>query len=232
MEAELLYNHINSSKECNSKELMQLEVVVQNYPYFQAAKALQLKGLYEQKSFRYNFELKKTAAITQDRSVLFEYITNEHYFSDKIVVEDVVKESENKTEEKSQPSIQEELGTPLAFKTSESHSFNEWLKLTQLKPIDRKEENINKLEHKIDLIDKFISNNPKISPANNNSPVPANIAKSIEEPSALMTETLARVYLEQKKYNRAIQAYEILILKYPEKSSFFANRIKEIKHLQ
>jgi hypothetical protein len=40
-----------------------------------------------------------------------------------------------------------------------------------------------------------------------------------------MTETLARVYLEQKKISKAIQAYEILILKYPEKSSFFADRI-------
>jgi hypothetical protein len=47
-----------------------------------------------------------------------------------------------------------------------------------------------------------------------------------------MTETLARVYLEQKKYQKAIQAYEILILKYPEKSSFFADRILDIKHLQ
>jgi hypothetical protein len=47
-----------------------------------------------------------------------------------------------------------------------------------------------------------------------------------------MTETLARVYLEQKKYQRAIQAYEILILKYPEKSSFFADRISDIQILQ
>ena len=47
-----------------------------------------------------------------------------------------------------------------------------------------------------------------------------------------MTETLAKVYLEQKKYSKAIQAYEILILKYPEKSSFFAHRILDIKNLQ
>ena len=47
-----------------------------------------------------------------------------------------------------------------------------------------------------------------------------------------MTETLAKVYLEQKKYNKAMQAFEILILKYPEKSSFFADQINEIKNLQ
>ena len=38
--------------------------------------------------------------------------------------------------------------------------------------------------------------------------------------------------MEQKKYQKAIQAYEILILKYPEKSSFFADRINDIKILQ
>ena len=32
-----------------------------------------------------------------------------------------------------------------------------------------------------------------------------------------MTETLATVYLEQKKYKKAIQAFKILRLKYPEK---------------
>ncbi len=42
-------------------------------------------------------------------------------------------------------------------------------------------------------------------------------------------QTLAKVYLEQKKYQKAIQAYEILILKYPEKSSFFADRISDIQ---
>jgi len=47
-----------------------------------------------------------------------------------------------------------------------------------------------------------------------------------------MTETLAKVYLEQKKYENAIQAYRILSLKYPEKSGFFADQIKRIQILQ
>jgi hypothetical protein len=47
-----------------------------------------------------------------------------------------------------------------------------------------------------------------------------------------MTETLAKVYLDQKKYKNAIQAYKILSLKYPEKSGFFADRIKAVKKIQ
>jgi hypothetical protein len=47
-----------------------------------------------------------------------------------------------------------------------------------------------------------------------------------------MTETLAKVFVKQQKYTKALQAYQILGLKYPEKNSFFANQIKEIKRLQ
>ncbi|MDN3709330.1 tetratricopeptide repeat protein [Myroides ceti] len=64
------------------------------------------------------------------------------------------------------------------------------------------------------------------------SSVPVFIEKNEDDQSFLMTETLAKIYLEQKKYQKAIQAYEILILKYPEKSSLFADRISNIKMLQ
>ena len=47
-----------------------------------------------------------------------------------------------------------------------------------------------------------------------------------------MTETLAKVYLEQKKYKKAIQAFKILSLKYPEKSGFFADQIRKVKNLK
>ena len=47
-----------------------------------------------------------------------------------------------------------------------------------------------------------------------------------------MTETLARIYLEQKNFKKALQSYKILSLKYPEKSSLFADQIKAIKKIQ
>ena len=47
----------------------------------------------------------------------------------------------------------------------------------------------------------------------------------------LMTETLAKLYIEQKHFNQAIRAYEILSLKYPKKSSFFVREIEKIKQL-
>jgi len=146
-----------------------------------------------------------------------------------------------------------EIGKPLDFSLREKHSFQEWLQLSRTEPIDRSndassEEKIEKTaaeiekeeklaieekQKKAEIIDKFIENNPKISPIKPGNNTPAvQIESPIEDNSYLMTETLARVYLEQKKYTKAIQAYEILILKYPEKITFFADRISDIKILQ
>ena len=55
--------------------------------------------------------------------------------------------------------------------------------------------------------------------------------KSWSSNDELMTETLAKVFVKQKKFKKAIEAYQILSLKYPEKNSLFANQIKEIKKL-
>ncbi|BDU24916.1 tetratricopeptide repeat protein [Flavobacterium sp. GSB-24] len=146
-----------------------------------------------------------------------------------------------------------EIGKPLDFSLNEKHSFQEWLQLSRTEPIDRSDEvsadeeiknttvetkkeepsiNEERLK-KAEIIDKFIETNPKISPIKpgNSAPV-VQIESNTEDNSYLMTETLARVYLEQKKYTKAIQAYEILILKYPEKITFFADRISDIKILQ
>lgn len=133
----------------------------------------------------------------------------------------------------------------MEFSKQETHSFAEWLKLSKLTPINREEEvpEVPKKEEKtseikepiskkMELIDKFIETNPKIAPVKNSPQSPVNIERSTQDNSMLMTETLARVYLEQKKYSKAIQAYQILILKYPEKSVFFADRISDIKIIQ
>ncbi|WP_347050632.1 tetratricopeptide repeat protein [Flavobacterium olei] len=143
-----------------------------------------------------------------------------------------------------------EIGKPLDFSLNEKHSFQEWLQLSRTEPIDRSNEGpqkeemasetvneekviIEERQKKAEIIDKFIETNPKISPIRSTSSTPAvQIESNSDDNSYLMTETLARVYLEQKKYTKAIQAYEILILKYPEKITFFADRISDIKILQ
>ena len=144
------------------------------------------------------------------------------------------------------------IGKPLEFDKSENHSFTEWLKITSFKPIKRKSEETEPktkvetqpqnvtleqktttpLQDKLAIIDKFISENPKIKPVSDNAPKPKLINNDDAISYSLMTETLARIYLEQKNYDKAIQSYKILSLKYPEKSSFFAHQIKLVKELK
>src|SRR5690606_12551667 len=68
---------LNHPETITEKQVMELEVILSEFPYFQSARAIRLKGLYNQNSFRYNLELKKTAAQTTDRTVLFDFITSE-----------------------------------------------------------------------------------------------------------------------------------------------------------
>ncbi|WP_264519617.1 tetratricopeptide repeat protein [Flavobacterium sp. N1994] len=258
---------LNKPEAINDKHAQTLENVLMAFPYFQSARVLRLKHLYNQDSFNYNYALKVSAAYTTDRSVLFDFITSDSFVSiqkglyekkleelmnmsvvgsEHLIVEakestiDPLEQSiltsikEATTTEEQKVAEKLAIGKPLEFSRDEKHSFQEWLQLSRFKPIERAENPVavvDEKKKKLALIDKFIENNPKITPIAKDAVVPT-IETVPEDTSYLMTETLARVYLEQKKYSKAIQAYEILILKYPEKSSFFADRISDIKILQ
>ncbi|NNJ87900.1 MAG: hypothetical protein HKP53_00735 [Eudoraea sp.] len=282
----------------------QLEEVVNEYPYFQAARALQLKGFKNLNSFKYNNALKVTAAYTADRDVLFDLITSPEFLQNSIAdaisgktvaleaqeieAEEILPNPEVDTtliadsadeplprttkdadtildpalfaskdpeidkaiaREKQQAKKDLELGQPLAFTKKEKHSFMEWLQLSASRPIKQQEvtksevakipedmefpiEEESDRKKKFDMIDRFLEENPKIVPQEEGV-TKIDISESTKiDSEELMTETLARVYLEQKKYKKALQAYKILSLKYPEKSSFFASRIKAVKQLQ
>ncbi|WP_419212678.1 hypothetical protein ACNR9Q_00790 [Maribacter sp. X9] len=274
-----------------------LEDIIAEYPYFQAARALHLKGLKNLNSYKYNKSLKTTAAFTTDRDVLFDFITSKDFLQyegakertevivpsketfskaeptaiieiseDKPLPQDendadqildpelfqskdttISKEEEEEERLLSKEEESLDLGKPLLFNAKEKYSFSEWLNLASKNPVERKtakpdvknvvpEKSKTKVDSvkkkKFDRIDKFIANNPKIVPTDQkNTSIDVSGSSKIDK-NELMTETLARVYLEQKKYKKAIQAYKILSLKYPEKSSFFADRIKAVEKIQ
>jgi len=287
MEVNKLTYLLEHPGEITSEETREIESILSKAPYFQAARAIRLKGLKEHQEFSYNDALKKTAAYTTDRSILFDFITSPEFNQNQIAkqireqdvklkqitvyeaeevhgkrsldINEAIKMKQSESERVMDPALfekpvpakveedkledinessEEELGIgkPLEFDGRESHSFSEWLKLTKAKPVEREEEKIDQeteegRSRKFELIEEFISKNPKIKPGKIANK--ANLAKdSITAPESLMTETLAKVYLEQKNYKKAIQAYKILILKNPEKSGFFADQIRAIEKLQ
>ncbi|NND61818.1 MAG: hypothetical protein HKN48_01355 [Flavobacteriaceae bacterium] len=289
------YTYLLANPERVDKDhLQELSTVLESYPYFQSARALQLKGLKNENSFLYNDALKLTAAYTTDRDMLFEFITSESFVQNEISElilqqSDAVKEMEveaedisekisleidkqlkaeikkaeaildpklfekkissitemveqEEVEEIDETAPEETLKTdePLPFSQQDTRSFAEWLKLTKATPIDRSSEDKKPEKEstppsdkarKFQLIEKFIQEQPKLEPKDI-SAKNKNLAKPYTQTQdTLMTETLAKVYLQQKNYKKAIQAYKILILKNPEKSGFFADQIRAIKKL-
>ena len=81
-----------------------------------------------------------------------------------------------------------------------------------------------------EIIDNFLKRDPQISP-----PKPEQIdnenkaKKSAEDHNDLVSETLAKIYIEQMLYHKAIETYQKLILKFPEKSRYFADLIQSLE---
>ena len=220
MQLQELTSILQRPETLQAEQIVALKSLVDEYSYFQPARALYLKALKNKNSYKYNNALKVTAAHTSDRSVLFDFITSDVFNQNKIsqqikqnseyikaievdgiddisinrsvTIDDALKQQveatkgvldpnlfeEKESEKQNIPSfeisgkitnldpIEEKLqiGKPLEFSASETHSFSEWLKITSFKPIDRNQDQIKKqvpLSNKLEAIDKFITENPE-----------------------------------------------------------------------
>ena len=102
----------------------------------------------------------------------------------------------------------------------EVRTFVDWLQQLENVPSKGNEQNR--------LIDKFIADAPRLVVSKSAEKQTDLTKKQQFDDNQLMTETLAEVYFKQGKLKKAIKAYEILALKYPEKSGFFADQIRKI----
>ena len=228
MRNQKLIANIQNPMEIGKQEIADMRISLQAFPYFTSMQLLFAKGLYNIDSISYNRQLRKAAAYAGNRELLFRLITENVKKTEWIPKIKIEPKKTEKKEKIQTPERELEIGKPLEFTEKETHSFAEWLALTKTKKIDRteaKEKNI---------IDKFIETETIISkPKREKFFSPMRSAKeSLIENDEIVTETLARVYLEQTHYDKAIAAYEKLSLKFPQKSSFFANQIKLIYDLK
>lgn len=255
--SDLIENYDTNDETLVSK----MAVFIEKYPYFQLPRFIYTKSLIDQNKDPSNTALNQLSLYTSDRAVLKNGIESPFTFTTKsndlieksnTTVEDKVdKEVEiSETIERDiilhkEPS---EATIPSTDKTTAGEkpasdvadlkmSFTEWVVYTTdneytEQTVDIKEEENEKqpLSDKLPIIDRFIAADPKIAPVEKGAT--NNIVNQGDFYSEeLMTETLAKLLVKQKKYKKAIKAYKILSLKYPEKNVFFAGRIQDIKNL-
>ena len=76
---------LQNPSEINKDQIGFINSLIKDFPYFQSSRAIYLKVVKQSKNFKYNPELKLTAAYTTDRSILFDFITSNEFQQEKIV---------------------------------------------------------------------------------------------------------------------------------------------------
>ncbi|MFA5620289.1 MAG: hypothetical protein WDA08_08300 [Weeksellaceae bacterium] len=226
-----------------------LQDEIDKYPYFSTLRILLLFGLKEFDHTTYQEELKKTSIYSPSRAALYHYLHKEKKASEtEFTTTPEISSDENISEEtKMHPTekfdenfvetleneIEETENKPIEKKEPlpSQMTFSEWLALSNSD--SEPEKTPSEREIKYRLIDEFIEKSPKISPIEkprfDSQPVKT---EPTPEYSDLMTETLAQIYTEQKKHEKAIRAYRILALKYPEKSDLFHDKIRQLEEMK
>lgn len=224
------------------KDIADIKKLCMQYPYFYHAQALYLKYLKDSEDIQFNSALKHTSLQAPDRTMLYNLMQKQ-----AISKSTWIKPQEPSAATEKQTKVQNtEIADSTTPTNNAGQSINQYKAQRQDMPNIRAIETEYKLdendisqEHKLkhqDLIDKFIAADPHIHPVGQ---IP--VAGSIEQEQAgtldisytdedvtdsVFSESLARIYIKQKQYAKAIRIFEKLNLKYPEKSTYFADQIR------
>ena len=216
MTANQILQFIQAPEKLNQETLPLLKELTERYPAFETAWILYLKNLKNLNSPAFEQELLNGAIRVLDRRKLYLFLNDQN------------------------KSIGAE-STVLPDQDTEENEFGKLFYPTEyrLEPEEKPADDLGEVarsiqkqaDKKFKLIDKFLEAQPKMPPIeavdSSSQPEPQHTAEADE----LITETLATIYAQQGYYKKAIQIFEKLSLKYPEKSTYFAAQIEKIKNL-
>ena len=221
-----LFSLIEQFDPNNKDHLSQFKDLIKLYPNFHLLRVYYLKALQKQEFFSFDKNLSYTSIATYDRELLYKFIESDLISKKSVKAQkDKPRKNISKLNTKEKNAIQKIKSNDLSSKTLK---FSEWATyLNSKKVLHKKNHNLVNFQ----LIDDFLKTTERRIPNKNLKNNEDLSEKSWSPNYELMTETLAKVFVKQKKFKKAIEAYQILGLKYPEKNSLFANQIKEIKKL-
>ncbi len=240
MNLQKFHSWLEDPRKLDASTLPELEVVMNEFPYFQGAKLLYLLNLKKENDYRLGLHLRKTAACSPDRARLKEWMewmekpvdSREEIKAEKPgpainfdeerekikEIEELIQDSINEIEEKRNHLrlLLEEKKSLLANYEKETMSPEQEHMMPQ-KPLPKDE-----------MLEDFIRQQSFSGKSSFFDPL-EKARQSVEDKSQLTSETLARLLASQGKINKAIKIYRQLMLNNPEKSSYFAAQIENLK---
>lgn len=209
-----LNHYIAHPEQLNKSTLSDIQQLADMYPYCATFTILYAKNLWNVNDLRFKAFVQKAALSTYHRDVLQQLMAipavAKNDYSHSFISTSTVQPFNNSTVQR--------------LNDSTIKRFNDeptpYL-LTELP----EEEPIKPLKQQ-DLIDKFIASNPKIHLSDKfEYEEPQNLTQN-EVSESVFTESLAKIYIKQGQYEKALHIFEKLNLKYPEKNTYFADQIR------
>ena len=250
MDRQQFISYIDDPGLLNSESLDDVTSLARRFPYCQRLQILQLLNLHQTNEVLYDEYLSLTAAHIADRRRLKELIRSlkaesipeevesvEPAFTEVSAdksVELVEQEEEDRQDKPDEPFRNIEPVVPVV-EDDEKERLLRLKKIVEqrLRQIALEKSELPEPEEPVlskeELIDKFIEEEPSITRPKPEFFDPVKVARSSqEEHPGLVTETLARIHVQQGNINKAIEIYRRLSLNFPKKSSYFAAQIEKL----
>ena len=241
MHAEKIVALMRGEAQYDEETLSGLSKIIEKYPYFQTAHLLNTLNLFHLEDAYFLYELRKTAIYLNDRRKLFFLVENRFFNSDKIeALQHKIPENPDSvfklidtflSEQSENDEITDNTEVTQDFSPASIDYVNHYFSENQ----EDNSGSDRKLKFQ-DTIDRFLEKD-EISPIkielNNQDKIEKKVVFDLEQSddNDFVSETLAKFYVKQRKYDKALEIIRKIILHYPEKSSYFADQIQMLEDL-